>query len=177
MNNISSGKTCSKCKITKSRIEFANHKQHKDGLYTQCKSCANKTKRTYYNNNKEKTYKTVSLWREKNKDKVKIYQKKYENGNGKSLYALYNRYKRAAKYREISFHLSREEAYRLFESNCIYCGEIGKGIDRINSNLGYELTNCAPCCGICNKMKLVSTKEQFLEQCTKIVNYNNVCIY
>ena len=42
------------------------------------------------------------------------------------------------------------------------------GIDRINSNLGYILENCTPCCTICNYLKMDLDKEEFLTHVLKI---------
>ena len=36
------------------------------------------------------------------------------------------------------------------------------GIDRINSDKGYTIDNCVPCCAQCNHMKLDYTTEEFL---------------
>jgi hypothetical protein len=38
------------------------------------------------------------------------------------------------------------------------------GIDRIDSNLGYEINNCIPCCGTCNYMKNTMTPKDFLKK-------------
>lgn len=42
------------------------------------------------------------------------------------------------------------------------------GIDRVDSSRGYEIENCVPCCGICNRMKNGYTQEQFFEKIKKI---------
>lgn len=44
-------------------------------------------------------------------------------------------------------------------------------IDRIDSNLGYILLNCVPCCFMCNRMKTDFRKEEFLDQIEKIHNF------
>lgn len=36
------------------------------------------------------------------------------------------------------------------------------GIDRKNNDIGYEVSNCLPCCGSCNKAKLDMSYEKFL---------------
>ena len=83
---------------------------------------------------------------------------------------------------------------------CYYCGEIDKrnratmnsykrncgvtltddviklyeveinGIDRIDSLKGYEVENCVPCCGVCNRMKNSFTQKQFFEKVKLIYN-------
>lgn len=37
------------------------------------------------------------------------------------------------------------------------------GVDRVDSEKGYSLDNCVPCCKDCNVGKFVKTKEEFLE--------------
>lgn len=48
------------------------------------------------------------------------------------------------------------------------------GIDRVDSDKGYELDNCVPCCTMCNWMKMNYTKEEFLDQIRDI--YERMCI-
>lgn len=76
-------------------------------------------------------------------------------------------YKNSAKKRKISFDLSHDQVKDLIFQPCIYCGYIDKdtylhtkkfnircnGIDRIDSNKGYEINNVVPCCETCNKSK------------------------
>jgi hypothetical protein len=45
------------------------------------------------------------------------------------------------------------------------------GVDRRNSLIGYELSNCVSCCSVCNYMKLDTGEGTFLEHCKKIVNF------
>lgn len=42
------------------------------------------------------------------------------------------------------------------------------GIDRVDSNLGYCVDNCVPCCKDCNYGKLSKTKDEFLEWINRI---------
>ncbi len=43
------------------------------------------------------------------------------------------------------------------------------GIDRVDSDKGYMLTNVVPCCIRCNRMKRNDTLTDFLDQCKRIV--------
>ena len=85
----------------------------------------------------------------------------------------YNIYKKNAKRRNISFKVSKEEFYKITSEPCHYCGDIEKynGIDRINSNQGYILNNCVPCCEYCNKMKLDYSTKFWIEHLKKIINF------
>ena len=59
-----------------------------------------------------------------------------------------------AKERNIAYLLTDEQATKLLHGDCYYCGQPhADGIDRYNSNQGYTLSNCVPCCKVCNIMK------------------------
>jgi len=100
-----------------------------------------------------------------------------------AMRALLAIYKRGAKKRDLSFELTEEEFVSLTKQSCYYCsikpvqvyhpgqcnGDfIYNGIDRIDNNKGYTLDNVVPCCGICNGMKSVMTKDSFLQQIEQI---------
>ena len=100
-----------------------------------------------------------------------------------SFLSLLRVYKRNAKTRGVSFNLSEEEFTDLTKKNCFYCGVepigcyhpkgyngpyIYNGIDRVDNSAGYVLENCAPCCTMCNKMKVRMDVNDFLGQIRKI---------
>jgi len=91
-------KICSKCKEVKDYDEFFNSKIVKSGKRSRCKECEDKDVRKYRENNPEKakmwklTYRgnidnknkenaTKKIYREKNKEEIKIYQKEYRENN------------------------------------------------------------------------------------------------
>lgn len=109
-------------------------------------------------------------------------------GENKSLRnSLYLAYKTNAVKRKVKFLLSREEVFTFFKLPCFYCGitnsnsiktrrrkgrkelkdrlEIYQynGIDRLDSNIGYELSNCVACCKKCNIAKSNYSLEEFKE--------------
>ncbi len=59
--------------------------------------------------------------------------------------------------RHLSFELTIEEFIGIVKQACYYCGSIREGevngIDRFDSDKGYLLENCKPCCEECNYMK------------------------
>lgn len=63
----------------------------------------------------------------------------------------------AAKKRNILFDLTLAQYQQITENSCHYCGgklpEAGGGLDRIDSNGGYTISNVAPCCLECNQAK------------------------
>ena len=108
------------------------------------------------------------------------YKNKIEQENSKSN----------IKYKE--WKLSLKEYSNLIHQNCFYCGSSPttdniwnksskrkgdseliaiNGIDRVNSDKGYVLENCVPCCPCCNSMKSDLPAEQFLKQINKIYTF------
>lgn len=112
------------------------------------------------------------------------YKRKIENLNKRSATT-------GRKYKE--WKLTLPQFSNLIHQKCYYCGAepeykdyyttrsfpdqklFANGIDRIDSDLGYTVENCVPCCTICNHMKLDLTQEQFYSHINKILNYSNKC--
>lgn len=101
---------------------------------------------------------------------------------GSGWNTFYYRYQSNARARELDFPLTKEEFKTLCEQDCFYCGDspverklspsqtiTANGIDRMDSSVGYELYNCTPCCGTCNKMKSDIHSSAFLLHALKIV--------
>lgn len=108
---------------------------------------------------------------------------------------LYRSYKTQAKRRGYEFLLSEDEAHEFFQKRCFYCNDlpsnvsiqkevknksiireshyIYNGIDRIDNNVGYNFTNCVPCCKICNKMKSNYNLNDFYNHIEKILRVKN----
>lgn len=85
----------------------------------------------------------------------------------------YNAYKKNAKKRKIEFNLSKEDFYSITTLPCYYCGndQSYSGIDRIDSSLGYQLSNCVPCCEVCNKMKLNYSTDFWINHMKRILQH------
>lgn len=83
----------------------------------------------------------------------------------------YHTYKQNAKRRNIDFCLTKEQFYNLTQQPCYYCNDLldYNGIDRIDSNQGYLIENCVPCCQYCNKMKLNYSLDFWIEHMKKIL--------
>ncbi len=101
---------------------------------------------------------------------------------------LFKGYKNGARHRNIKFDLSIDQFSNIINKNCNYCGELPSnkfngfptprespflysGIDRIDSNLGYTIENCVPCCRTCNVAKSTSSKQQFLAWISKVYHH------
>ena len=92
---------------------------------------------------------------------------------------LYNTYSRRARSKNLPFSFSKDEFKEITSLPCAYCGiepkqvaskgndrtygeYIYNGIDRIDSNKGYEEGNVVPCCGQCNVAKNNYTYDEFM---------------
>ena len=85
-------------------------------------------------------------------------------------------YRNKAKVRNLAFNLSKEEFIELILGNCYYC-KISpckpnlyreftinlNGIDRLDSSMGYFISNCVSCCFICNRAKSDMNYNDFRE--------------
>jgi len=74
----------------------------------------------------------------------------------------YPQYRQNALRRNLVFELTPEEFKIMTAKECYYCGGYSKdrdprfkenGIDRKDSDFGYVLDNCVPCCANCNFIK------------------------
>lgn len=92
--------------------------------------------------------------------------------------------------RKISCELSLDDFVFLIKQNCYYCNAKPKeidyigntkytkmdsfpinGIDRVNSDIGYKIDNCVPCCRTCNVMKSNLKQNDFYEHLEKILKH------
>jgi hypothetical protein len=77
---------------------------------------------------------------------------------------IYMEYMRRSRLRNVYFELTIEEFHAIAQQNCVYCGckpsnggrkepYTYNGLDRKNNNMGYTISNTAPCCAKCNAIK------------------------
>ena len=113
---------------------------------------------------------------------------------------VYGVYKHQSKKRNLDFLLTIEEFEIITSKNCYYCGSspsnkrkrknhtefVYQGIDRLNSTIGYNVTNVVPCCEICNKAKRAMPLQDFINWIKRLVIYqttkddktiNNIPVY
>lgn len=62
------------------------------------------------------------------------------------------------KHENRKLDLTQEKCEELWNKGCHYCAksladETGCGLDRLNNDLGYTLSNVVPCCGSCNTIR------------------------
>lgn len=86
-----------------------------------------------------------------------------------TAHAASRRIKGSAFHRRIEWRLTDPEAVALILAKCHYCGcsDLG-GIDRADSEKGYTLDNCLPCCKFCNYAKHTLGYAEFLALCKKV---------
>lgn len=119
----------------------------------------------------------------------------YKNYDDKisAITILYLRYKADAKIRNKEFSLAKEEFETIIIKNCNYCNDSPNkqvqrknrkdkfkvydfkynGIDRKDNNVGYLVSNCVPCCSICNRAKDIMSEEDFLNWVARIHKHRN----
>lgn len=103
-----------------------------------------------------------------------------------ALNALLATYRGTAARRGIAWSLPRAEFLRLVSSNCYYCGIephqvftrsphqfIYNGVDRVDSQKGYDVSNCVPCCGQCNVAKIDRDASDFLAWVDRVYQYQH----
>lgn len=148
-------------KISKNRIYF----------FCTCTKCGSKLHLRsdgIFNKSKhECCIKCIGKWRTANFAEI------YKDKLPKTIRVKYQHFRKAAIDRGIQFNLTLEEANKILCGKCHYCGkENCLGIDRVDNSKGYDIKNCVPCCGCCNKMKMDLELSFFLNQIEKI--YNNL---
>lgn len=133
--------------------------------------------REYYQANKEdikrrqrERYGSTALvqkaYRLAHVEEIKKWAKEY----GKRPEKIFKVYQYAARRRGISFLLTYEQFLTFWQKPCFYGGHrIGTiGLDRINNDVGYEMTNVVPCCKVCNYMKADMSQDEFREHIRSI---------
>lgn len=115
------------------------------------------------------------LWREENKQRIQELNRirwSVVKDRYKTPKRFYQLYKHNAILRGHSFNLSVKDFEHFWSKPCTYCGGVsGGGLDRVDSSIGYVLSNVVPCCSVCNGMKLDLGVGEFLEHCKRITVY------
>lgn len=127
--------------------------------YCLCE-CGNTTETTYYAllGGKARSCGCINTEITANRNKIEFGEAAFN--------ALYNVYRKGAIKRKLDFSLTKEEAKKLFQGTCFYCGiepsNISKGsngnfiyngIDRFDNAIGYTPDNIVSCCSQCNYAK------------------------
>lgn len=107
-------------------------------------------------------------------------------GLGAGFRVLIKKYTKRAMAAGYCFTLSDNEFAEITQRECFYCGcppfqtsrpkalvpYTYNGLDRLNSNFGYEKDNVVACCGPCNVMKMKMPLDEFKERISRIYNHS-----
>lgn len=129
----------------------------------------------YKQDHKEYYDKYFKEYRMKNKDKINDCHKwhyKITHPLRQKPEYRFKTYQSSAKRSGKSFELTFDQFKSFWQKECYYCGGemLTIGLDRIDNEVGYLLSNVVSCCMMCNWMKRALPQNVFLEQCAKISN-------
>lgn len=95
-----------------------------------------------------------------------------------------------ARHRDIPWSIDDEDLFALIARNCTYCGAepqnlapgtgersgdfVYNGLDRLDSDGGYEISNVVPCCFDCNNAKRTMTVAAFLAWVARVHAHSNM---
>lgn len=82
-------------------------------------------------------------------------------------------YERGAFERKMVFFLTIKQFKSFWKKPCFYCGSKIEtiGLDRIDSRFGYTIDNIVSCCWPCNRMKGGLHRDEFVQQCARVVTH------
>ena len=178
-------KICNACGIEKLETEFpAGGGNYADGYYSSCRICRSLRAETARASIVEKQCLTCRIAKPASEFWKAIYkldglQNECRACTSADLSYRFQGYRRRpSKYRQTSFELTLAQFDKITSSPCAYCGQKSPGvqyvgIDRIDNDRGYTLDNCAPCCEICNRMKLTMRAEAFMAHVRRICTHTD----
>ena len=158
-------RTCGKRKELNGS-NFHQQSTYKLGFNNRCKVCSSKYYRERYYKDIKKTRKRERERKQNRSEERMIQVRKWARAH-KTPSGIYRSYRKRTK--KVLFDLTKEQFLNLIDKPCVYCGENARGVDRVDNNDGYILSNSVSCCGRCNKMKMDMTVEQFIQKCKDII--------
>ena len=102
--------------------------------------------------------------------------------------SLRGNYRRGAIRRGHLWELTDDDCFKLFQSDCIYCGAapnqiyrtgswngtfVYNGLDRVDNEKGYTTANTVACCGTCNLAKHTTPDTEFRDWIKRAYEYQN----
>lgn len=195
-------KICNICKEEKEYTLFTNCKTGKYGKSRTCKECKRikqiewrklnqdltkeyneknrwrhraRWKKYYYNRSEERKELDRDIARQKAL-KYAHERRKKDRAKSNTIKGVFNAYVKAARKRGYVFYLPISMFKFYWKKHCYYCGEEMKkvGFDRKNNSIGYLISNIVPCCGQCNRMKMVLDGDTFLSHCIKVAKHHSI---
>lgn len=112
-------------------------------------------------------------WKAYQKERYRIRMMDASTKGTKGSMEKYKSYEQNAKVKQREFNLTYDDYLLIVEYPCVYCGTTDeqRGMDRLDSNLGYIFENVVSCCKVCNYAKRNMTHEKFEAWISKLINY------
>jgi hypothetical protein len=102
--------------------------------------------------------------------------------DGAAKNEVFNAYKYGAKKRGYDFLINKKDFFDIVIQNCYYCNRppsntkrtksgsqfIYSGLDRLNNDIGYQISNIVPCCRTCNVAKNNMSYADFKDWITQV---------
>jgi hypothetical protein len=123
----------------------------------------------------EKGREQAAKHRQENPEKMA----KFNEERRLSKEASFRVYKNNASSKKLDFEFNKEQFMEMIARSCHYCNEFSKtdskleekgfnGINRLDCKKGYLLSNCVPCCTMCNHLKASLSEEVFFKRIAHI---------
>jgi hypothetical protein len=149
--------------------KIIQNKWHRNYYHSKDKPKRQTRQKKKYQLNKELIKARQKRYYEKNKKEISIRKKEYRKRPLHRYWIL----KSTARVRKKELVITLKEFTEIIKQSCVYCGELKelRGIDRIDSAIGYIRNNCVPCCPKCNFMKHELSIQEFKEHIIKIYKH------
>ena len=149
---------------------YQKHKKERREYYKRWKE---KHYPKYYSKNKDKLCKQSKKYYEDFREKVLKRQAIYKKRQRENPKFMFCQYKIEAKKRNHKWDLTFQQFKSFWQKPCYYCGSKMEtiGIDRVDNSKGYLIDNVVSCCEKCNRAKYVWKKDDFLNHCKKVVQF------
>ena len=155
-------KKCTKCLVEKPLDHFSNRAASKDGKMTQCKDCSNKSKKKYYQDNREVIAERNAKYRAGNRKEISEKRKPTSPEQGR---------KYAMKYR---FGITQEQYDRMFvEQNgiCAICENVSDNGQLLCIDHDHSCCPGRKTCGECIRGLLCTRCNMAIGQLRENVTY------
>ena len=163
-------KTCTKCKILKSTLDFGAEKRTKTGLQSACKACQNDRGKKRYSQIKEHAKSMAKEYRQNNYTKRIEIERKSRLKN-KEKYRTFRSQRQSYRnyiLNEKRFLILPKELRKIYSSECFKCGsKDSQSLDHIiplSKGGRHSIGNIMTLCISCNASKGSKTLVQWLYQ-------------